>query len=90
LGKAVDIASASRNFAETAEVAAWVRENLPFDRLFMEANHAGTVHMHIEAAPEGQSGAKTVWTCQDPQCKTRKDGLDLAYAVQGLKKMGFA
>ena len=90
LGKAVDIASASRNFAETAEVAAWVRENLPFDRLFMEANPAGTVHMHIEAAPEGQSGAKTVWTCQDPQCKTRKDGLDLAYAVQGLKKMGFA
>jgi hypothetical protein len=90
LGKAVDIASAGRNFAETAEVAAWVRENLPFDRLFLEANHAGTVHMHVEAAPEGQSGAKTVWTCQDPQCQSRKDGLDLAFAVQGLKKMGLA
>lgn len=89
-GKAVDIASASRNFAETAECAKWVQENVAFDRLFLEANHAGTVHMHIEAAPEGQSGARTIWTCQDPQCKTRKDGLDLAYAVQGLKKMGLA
>lgn len=90
LGKAVDIASSARNFSETAEMAAWCRENLPFDRLFLEANHAGTVHMHIEAAPEGQQGAKTVWTCQDPKCQSRKDGLDLAYAVQGLKKMGFA
>jgi len=89
-GKAVDIASASRNFAETAECAKWVQENVAFDRLFLEANHAGTVHMHIEAAPEGQSGARTIWTCQDPKCNTRKDGLDLAYAVQGLKKMGLA
>ena len=89
-GKAVDIASASRNFAETAECAKWVQENVAFDRLFLEANHAGTVHMHIEAAPEGQAGARTIWTCQDPKCNTRKDGLDLAYAVQGLKKMGLA
>ena len=89
-GKAVDMASGARNFAETAEAAKWVRDNVAFDRLFLEANHAGTVHMHIEAAPEGSAGARTVWTCADPQCKSRQDGLNLAFAEQGLKKMGFA
>jgi hypothetical protein len=89
-GKAVDMASGSRNFAETAEVAKWARENVAFDRLFLEANHAGTVHMHIEAAPEGSAGARTVWTCADPHCNSRQDGLNLAFAEQGLKKMGFA
>jgi uncharacterized protein (DUF2345 family) len=89
-GKAVDMASAARNFAETAEAAAWVRDNVAFDRLFLEANHAGTVHMHIEAAPAGSAGARTVWTCADPHCNSRKDGLELAFAVQGLKKMGLA
>ena len=90
LGKAVDMASAAFNFAETAECAAWVRDNVAFDRLFLEANNAGTVHMHIEAAPEGQKGARTVWTCSDPHCNGRTDGLQLAFAVAGLKKMGFA
>ena len=61
-----------------------------FDRLFLEANHAGTVHMHIEAAPVGSSGARTVWTCADPHCNSRQDGLNLAFAEQGLKRMGFA
>ena len=89
-GKAVDINSSSRNFAETAEVAKWAQENVAFDRLFLEANHAGTVHMHIEAAPEGQKGARTVWTCADPKCQSKQDGLNLAFAEQGLKKMGFA
>lgn len=89
-GKAVDMASAARNFAETAEAAAWVRDNVAFDRLFLEANHAGTVHMHIEAAPAGSAGARTIWTCADPHCNSRKDGLELAFAVQGLKKMGLA
>ena len=89
-GKAVDIASASRNFAETAECAKWIRDNVAFDRLFLEANHAGTVHIHVEAAPEGSAGARTVWTCADPKCQSKKDGLELAFAVQGLKKMGLA
>jgi uncharacterized protein (DUF2345 family) len=89
-GKAVDMASGARNFAETAEAAKWVRDNVAFDRLFLEANHAGTVHMHIEAAPVGSSGARTVWTCADPHCNSRQDGLNLAFAEQGLKKMGFA
>ena len=89
-GKAVDINSSARNFAETAEVAAWARDNVAFDRLFLEANHAGTVHMHIEAAPAGSKGERTVWTCADPHCSSRTDGLQLAFAEQGLKKMGFA
>jgi len=67
-----------------------VRDNVAFDRLFLEANDAGTVHMHIEAAPPGQKGARTVWSCQDKRCNTRKDGLDLAFAEQGLKRRAFA
>jgi hypothetical protein len=89
-GLAVDMASSARNFAETAEMAKWIRENVAFDRLFLEANHAGTVHIHCEAAPVGQRGARTVWTCSDPKCQSRTDGLQLAYAVQGLKRMGLA
>jgi hypothetical protein len=46
--------------------------------------------MHIEAAPEGSAGAITVWTCADPKCQSKQDGLNLAFAEQGLKKMGFA
>jgi hypothetical protein len=89
-GKAVDIASMSRNFAEAAEAAAWIRDNLPFDKLFLEANHTGTVHIHVEAAQAGSTGSRTVWTCADPKCNSRTDGLQLSFAVQGLKKMGQA
>jgi uncharacterized protein (DUF2345 family) len=89
-GLAVDMNSSARNFAETAEMAKWMAENVAFDRLFLEANHSGTVHIHIEAAPAGQKGARTVWTCSDPKCQSRTDGLQLAYAVQGLKRMGLA
>lgn len=89
-GKAVDIASMSRNYAEAAEAAAWIRDNLPFDRLFLEANHAGSVHIHVEAAQAGSTGSRTVWTCGDPKCNSRTDGLQLSFAVQGLKKMGLA
>ena len=90
LGKAHDLRAASRDGAETAMIAKWIAENLPFDRLFLEANNYGSIHIHVEAAPEGSQGSKIVWTCQDPKCNSKIDGLNLVYAQQGLKKMGFA
>lgn len=90
LGKAHDLRASSRDGAETAMIAKWIAENLPFDRLFLEANNYGSIHIHVEAAPPGTPGAKIVWTCQDPKCNSKIDGLNLAYAQQGLKKMGFA
>jgi uncharacterized protein (DUF2345 family) len=89
LGKAVDLRAASRDSAETAMIAKWMVENLAYDRIFLEANHYGSIHIHAEAAPEGSKGARTVLTCQDPKCNASTSGLQLAYAKQGLKKMGF-
>ena len=89
-GKAVDIRAASRSASDTAMIAKWMVENLAYDRIFLEANKYGSIHIHAEAAPVGQKGSRTVWTCQDPRCSTQTSGLNLAFAVQGLKKMGFA
>lgn len=89
LGKACDISSSSRNHAETAEIARWIVENLPYDRVFLEANASGGVHIHVEAAPQGEVGRRTVWTCADPQCFNRVNGLQLSYARQGLARMGY-
>jgi hypothetical protein len=90
VGKAVDLRASSRDHSETAMIAKWIVENLPYDRCFLEANHQGTIHIHVEAAPPGTSGAKTVWTCADPKCASKVDGIQLSYAQQGLKNMGFA
>lgn len=89
LGKAHDIRASSGNHAETAEIAKWIVENLPYDRVFLEANASGTIHIHVEAAPQGQTGSRTVWTCADPKCRNRTNGLKLAYAKQGLLRMGY-
>lgn len=89
IGKAIDIRASSRDHGETAMIAKWIVENLPYDRCFLEANRQGTIHIHVEAAPAGSSGARTVWTCADPQCRSATSGLQLSFAQQGLKKMGF-
>lgn len=89
-GKAHDIRSATNDHAETAMIAKYIVENLPFDRCFLEANASGTIHIHVEAAPAGSKGERAVWTCSDPKCNSKVDGLQLAYAQQGLKRMGFA
>lgn len=90
IGKAIDMRASSRNHAQTAEIAKWIVENLPYDRCFLEANAQGTIHIHVEAAPVGTSGARTVRTCADPKCQSAVGGLQLSYAQQGLRKMGFA
>jgi len=89
VGKAVDIRASSRDHAETAMIAKWIVENLPYDRCFLEANRQGTIHIHVEAAPVGSRGSRTVWTCADPKCQSAVSGLQLSFAQQGLKKMGF-
>lgn len=90
IGKAIDIRASSRDHAETAMIAKWIVENLPYDRCFLEANAQGTIHCHVEAAPEGTSGARTVWTCADPRCSSKVDGIQVSFAEQGLRNMGFA
>ena len=90
IGKAIDIRSSGRDHVETAMIAKWIVENLPYDRCFLEANAQGTIHCHVEAAPEGSSGARTVWTCADPKCSSKVDGIQLSFAQQGLRNMGFA
>ena len=87
IGKAIDLRASSRDHAETAMIAKWIVENLPYDRVFLEANASKTIHIHAEAAPPGTSGAKTVWTCADPRCNSRTNGLQLSFAQQGLRKM---
>jgi hypothetical protein len=89
IGKAVDISTAGKDHAEIAMIAKWIVENLPYDRCFLEANHQGTIHIHVEAAPIGTSGSKEVWTCSEPSCSTKISGIQLSYAQQGLKNMGF-
>lgn len=90
IGKAIDIRSTGRDHAETAMIAKWIVENLPYDRCFLEANKQGTIHCHVEAAPAGSSGARTVWTCADPKCSSKSEGIQLSFAQQGLRNMGFA
>jgi hypothetical protein len=71
-------------------IAKWIAENLPYDRCFLEANKQGTIHCHVEAAPAGTSGARTVYTCADPKCSSKMDGIQLSFAQQGLRNMGYA
>lgn len=87
IGKAIDLRSSNRNdYAATAAIAKWAVDNLPFDRIFLEKNNEGGIHVHLEAAPAGGKGKRTVWTCADPKCQSRVDGLQLSYAVRALQK----
>lgn len=84
-GKAYDLRAEPRgNHSLTLEIAKWAAENVPYDRIYLEKNDAGTIHVHIEAAPPGQAGRGILWSCQDGRCRTRKEGvLDLNYAMGG-------
>jgi hypothetical protein len=89
LGKAHDLRATPRgNHLKTGEIAKWIAENVPFDKLFLEVNNAGTIHIHIEAPPPGQKGRGVVLTCADQYCRTRITGLNINYAVQKLRSRG--
>lgn len=90
-GIAVDIRCANKpDYGFTAEVAAYIRDNLPYDRLFLEKNDEGGIHCHVESAQPGKQGGGEVFTCADPHCHSKIAGLQLSYAVAALegKKVG--
>lgn len=91
VGKAVDFRAANRNdFAKTAEMAKWIVDNLPFEKVLLERNDSPGIHVHAEAAPVGSKATKgSVYTCADPKCNSKTAGLDLKYAMRALEKYKF-
>ena len=85
-GIAVDLRAANKpDHGFTAEIAAYIRDYLPFNRLFLEKNDQGGIHVHVEAAQPGQYGGGDVFTCADPHCYSKVSGLQLSYAVAALE-----
>jgi hypothetical protein len=68
----------------TSEIAAYVRDNLPFSKILLERNDSPGIHVHVESAQSGGSGGGTVLTCSDPQCRSSVPGIQLQYAVAAL------
>lgn len=85
-GGAVDIRAANKSDVSlTAEIAAYVRDNLPYNQVFLEKNDSPGIHCHIQSAPAGSPGGGNVFTCADPKCKQKVSGLQLSYAVAALE-----
>ena len=90
-GGAVDLRCSNKNDVQvTAEIAAYVRDNLPFSKILLEKNDSPGIHVHVESAQAGSPGGGTVITCRDPGCQSRVPGLQLhvAVAALGSKKVG--
>jgi Peptidase M15 len=84
-GGAVDVHAGYHDHAGTAEIAAFVRDYLPYNKVLLEKNDEGSIHCHVEAAQPGQSGGGIVLTCADPHCASSVPGLQLSYAVAALQ-----
>jgi Peptidase M15 len=85
-GGAVDVRAANKNdVALTAEIAAYVRDNLPYNQVFLEKNDSPGIHCHVQSAQPGQPGGGKVYTCADPHCNQKVDGIQLSYAVAALE-----
>lgn len=85
-GGAVDLRCSNKpDYAFTAEIAAYIRDSLPYSKLLLEKNDQGGIHIHVEAAKAGQPGGGTVLTCADPQCRSTQPGLQLSFAVAALQ-----
>ena len=85
-GGAVDIRAANKNDVSlTAEIAAYVRDNLPYNQVFLEKNDSPGIHCHVQSAQPGQQGGGAVYTCADPHCNQKIDGIHLSYAVAALE-----
>jgi hypothetical protein len=84
-GGAVDLRCSNKNDVETtAEIAAYVRDNLPFSKILLEKNDSPGIHVHVESARPGSGGGGTVLTCSDPQCRSSVSGIQLQTAVAAL------
>lgn len=88
-GGAVDLRASNKNDVQlTAEIAAYVRDNLPYKQCFLEKNDSPGIHLHIWASPPGSGASGNVLTCADPHCRSSTPGLQLSYAVAALKRAG--
>lgn len=84
-GGAVDLRCSHKGDVQTtAEIAAYIRDNLPYNKILLEKNDSPGIHVHVESAQPGGSGGGTVLTCADPQCRSSTPGLQLSYAVAAL------
>lgn len=85
-GGAVDIRCSNKpDYGFTAEMAAYVRDYLPYSKILLEKNDQGGIHCHVESAQAGQQGGGSVLTCADPHCNSTVPGLKLSYAVAALQ-----
>lgn len=88
-GGAVDLrASNKHDVTLTAEIAAFVRDNLPYKQCFLEKNESPGIHLHVWASPPGSGASGNVLTCGDSHCRTSTPGIQLSYAVAALKRAG--
>jgi hypothetical protein len=84
-GGAVDLRCSNKpDVQTTAEIAAFVRDNLPYSKILLEKNDSPGIHVHVESAQPGGSGGGTILTCSDPKCQSSVPGLQLQYAVAAL------
>jgi hypothetical protein len=85
-GGAVDFRCSNReNHAKTAEMAAYIRDNLPYEQLFLEKNDQGGIHCHVKGAQPGAGASGNVMTCKDSACSGKVPGIQLSYAMAALK-----
>jgi uncharacterized protein (DUF2345 family) len=85
-GGAVDIRCSNKpDYGFTAEMAAYVRDFLPYSKILLEKNDQGGIHCHVESAQPGQQGGGSVLTCADPHCQSAIAGIKLSYAVAALE-----
>ena len=85
-GGAVDISGNPHgNHRLTSEIAAYVRDNLPYKQLFLEKNDSNSIHIHVWAAPPGSGASGNVLTCSDPQCRGKVSGLQPSFAMAALQ-----
>jgi len=84
-GGAVDLRCSNKDdTTTTAAIAAYVRDNLPFSRIYLEKNDSPGIHVHLESAKPGQQGGGLVLTCADPACNNSIPGLSHSYVVAAL------
>lgn len=82
-GLAVDIVCESRSLERHAEVAAFARDNLSVDQVFLERNTSGRTHIHLRASYKSVN-QPTILTCGDPKCLSKTAGISVEY----LRKKG--
>jgi len=85
-GGAVDLRCSNKNDVQTtSEIAAFVRDKLPYSKILLEKNDSPGIHVHVESAQTGNPGGGTVITCSDPKCESSVSGIQLQYAVAALE-----